>query len=213
MCSQNCRFSHKCDRKSGSCQDGCKSGWKGLKCELECNSDMFGENCSLQCGHCLDGHQCHHINGTCLMGCDPGYSGVTCTDVCQTGSYGVGCNQKCSAFCSVSGICDHVTGVCKHGCKSGWMGLDCLEVKEKDENNIRLYFIGGTLGISVIVNVLMLIYVIHLRGNVKQLKTMDKYKEGKVNSMKTTEGKYDTIIQSSNSEYQELGVLGQRPTN
>ncbi|XP_062579019.1 multiple epidermal growth factor-like domains protein 10 [Saccostrea cucullata] len=163
-------------------------------------------NCSI---NCLYAEGCNTTSGVCQKGCRAGWKGLKCDTPCEDGVYGIGCKQKCSAFCSVSGICDHETGACKEGCKSGWVGMDCLQVKENVEGKLALYIFVGAFSIAVTVIVILIIYIIRLRGRIGQFHTIDKYNTSKNLSMEAEGENYDAIINTSNNEYQELGVIGQ----
>ncbi|XP_052693306.1 multiple epidermal growth factor-like domains protein 10 isoform X2 [Crassostrea angulata] len=117
----NCGY---CHIQTGTCQGGCKPGYKGHKCELECTNNKYGDGCQTNCGHCFNMSQCHHINGTCFDGCDPGYEGQTCNQECQNRTYGYRCQRKCG-HCLNRSKCDHVDGTCLQGCEEGYGGRTC----------------------------------------------------------------------------------------
>ncbi|XP_065926570.1 uncharacterized protein [Magallana gigas] len=117
----NCGY---CHIETGTCQGGCKPGYKGHRCELECTNNKYGDGCQINCGHCFNISQCHHINGTCFDGCDPGYEGQTCNHECQNRTYGHRCQRQC-AHCLNRSKCDHIDGTCLQGCEEGYGGRTC----------------------------------------------------------------------------------------
>ncbi|XP_065926559.1 uncharacterized protein [Magallana gigas] len=117
----NCGY---CHIETGTCQGGCKPGYKGHRCELECDGNMYGENCSKSCGNCKNSEQCHHIDGTCMKRCENGYQGLKCDKECDNGTYGNGCDKTCG-HCVNKTICYHVNGTCFEGCDPGYRGSRC----------------------------------------------------------------------------------------
>nr|XP_034321234.1 multiple epidermal growth factor-like domains protein 10 isoform X2 [Crassostrea gigas] len=118
----NCGY---CHIETGTCQGGCKPGYKGHQCELECDGNLYGENCSKSCGNCKHNQQCHYINGSCMNGCENGYQGLKCDKECNNGTYGNGCNKTCG-HCVNKTICYHVNGTCFEGCDPGYRDSRCL---------------------------------------------------------------------------------------
>ncbi|XP_052696012.1 uncharacterized protein LOC128174514 [Crassostrea angulata] len=119
----NCGY---CHIETGTCQGGCKPGYKGHKCELECDGNLYGENCSKSCGNCKNNQQCHYINGSCMNGCENGYQGLRCDKECDNGTYGNGCNKTCG-HCVNKSLCNHVNGTCFEGCDPGYRGSRCRQ--------------------------------------------------------------------------------------
>nr|XP_034319766.1 uncharacterized protein LOC105348378 isoform X2 [Crassostrea gigas] len=50
-CSLYCAYGD-CDRTTGTCLDGCKSGFIGRFCNKTCSVGKYGSQCSESCGHC-----------------------------------------------------------------------------------------------------------------------------------------------------------------
>ncbi|XP_065942716.1 multiple epidermal growth factor-like domains protein 11 [Magallana gigas] len=117
----NCGY---CHIETGTCQGGCKPGYKGHQCELECDGNLYGENCSKSCGNCKNNQQCHYINGSCMNGCEKGYQGLKCDKECNNGTYGNGCDKTCG-HCVNKSLCNHVNGTCFEGCDPGYRGSRC----------------------------------------------------------------------------------------
>ncbi|XP_053387521.1 multiple epidermal growth factor-like domains protein 10 [Mercenaria mercenaria] len=118
MCSTGC-VKGTCRQVDGSCNAGCKPGFKGHRCD-SCVSGKYGPNCDLDCPrNCI----------SCL-------SNSNCTE-CKLGFYGETCTDICSSCCH--GICLLASGQCmkcKHGfygdfcnntktCKDGLYGINC----------------------------------------------------------------------------------------
>ncbi|XP_065926591.1 uncharacterized protein [Magallana gigas] len=119
----NCGY---CHIETGTCQGGCKPGYKGHQCELECDNRKYGDGCQRNCGQCLDMKQCDHVNGTCLQGCEAGYKGQMCDQECGVGFYGRGCTSQCGN-CSDQTDCSRFNGTCSKGCLRGYRGDTCKD--------------------------------------------------------------------------------------
>nr|XP_034319395.1 uncharacterized protein LOC105348579 isoform X7 [Crassostrea gigas] len=124
----NCGY---CHIVTGTCQGGCKPGYKGHQCELECEDGFYGRGCTSQCGNCSAQTDCSRFNGTCSKGCLPGYRGDTCEEQCTDGFFGANCQQKCNTTCLG---CNIFTGACDKGCYPGWTGNYC-----QSECNSNMY--------------------------------------------------------------------------
>ncbi|XP_065925855.1 protein draper-like isoform X2 [Magallana gigas] len=119
----NCGY---CHIETGTCQGGCKPGYKGHQCELECVNRKYGDGCQRNCGNCLNRAQCDHVIGTCLQGCEAGYKGQMCDQECDNGTYGNGCYKACG-HCVNKSLCNHVNGTCFEGCDPGYRGSRCYQ--------------------------------------------------------------------------------------
>ncbi|XP_065925796.1 multiple epidermal growth factor-like domains protein 10 isoform X3 [Magallana gigas] len=113
-----------CHIQTGTCQGGCKPGYKGHQCELECQDGYFGINCARECpANC---NSCNKKSGLCDLGCHPGWKGTHCTEECDGGLFGVNCSTPCG-HCLYNQQCHHIFGTCADGCDSGFMGDNCTE--------------------------------------------------------------------------------------
>ncbi|XP_065925748.1 multiple epidermal growth factor-like domains protein 10 isoform X2 [Magallana gigas] len=117
----NCGY---CHIETGTCQGGCKPGYKGHQCELECDNGTYGNGCNKTCGHCVNKSLCNHVNGTCFEGCDPRYRGSRCRLECPNNKYGEGCETNCGHCLNMS-QCHHINGTCFDGCDPGYEGQNC----------------------------------------------------------------------------------------
>ncbi|XP_052692257.1 multiple epidermal growth factor-like domains protein 11 isoform X2 [Crassostrea angulata] len=115
----NCGY---CHIQTGTCQGGCKPGYKGHQCELECDNRKYGDACQKSCGQCVNKTQCDNVIGTCLQGCEAGYKGQMCDQECTDGFFGRNCQEKCNETCL---SCNMFNGVCDKGCRPGWEGNYC----------------------------------------------------------------------------------------
>ncbi|XP_052696018.1 multiple epidermal growth factor-like domains protein 11 [Crassostrea angulata] len=119
----NCGY---CHIETGTCQGGCRPGYKGHQCELECDNRKYGDGCQRNCGNCLNRAQCDHVIGTCLQGCEAGYKGQMCDQECGVGFYGRGCTSQCGN-CRDQTDCSRFNGICSKGCLPGYRGDTCKE--------------------------------------------------------------------------------------
>ncbi|XP_065926562.1 uncharacterized protein [Magallana gigas] len=119
----NCGY---CHIETGTCQGGCKPGYKGHRCELECDNRQYGDGCQKSCGQCVNKTQCDNVNGTCPQGCEAGYKDQMCDQECEEGFYGRGCTSQCGN-CSNQTDCSRFDGTCSKGCLPGYRGDTCKE--------------------------------------------------------------------------------------
>jgi hypothetical protein len=82
-CSDNCANTNQCDKVSGSCNNGCKTGWYGTKCLDSCTTNCIQ-------GECDD-------SGICTQGCNGKRYGQKCDSLCSN------CLTTCNRN---SGVCD-----------------------------------------------------------------------------------------------------------
>uniref|UniRef100_K1R1V0 Tyrosine-protein kinase receptor Tie-1 n=1 Tax=Magallana gigas TaxID=29159 RepID=K1R1V0_MAGGI len=76
-CSLYCAYGD-CDRTTGTCLDGCKSGYIGRFCNKTCDDGEYGQNCQYMCtGNCINGEACDKASGHCRS-CVEGYQGFKC---------------------------------------------------------------------------------------------------------------------------------------
>ncbi|XP_065941041.1 uncharacterized protein [Magallana gigas] len=134
-CSRHCRFIN-CDRKTGSCFDGCKNGYIGSFCNQTCPLGKYGPNCGEICGHCYNNTVCNHGNGTCLEGCKAGYWNHNCKTLCSDGRYGQNCQYTCSGNCVNGEACDKVNGSCR-SCVDGFQGSKCDRDIRKSPTDLK----------------------------------------------------------------------------
>ncbi|CAC5426799.1 unnamed protein product [Mytilus coruscus] len=144
-CNVNCATLNSCNKTSGTCTGGCKTGWYGNKCKdncttncfqgkcdtngictVSCNSKRYGQKCDLQCYNCLT--TCNRNTGLCDAGCVDGYhecdqTTAACIGKCIDGFCGTNCNKTCSMGCLRSS-CDKQTGKCSI-CKEGYYEETC----------------------------------------------------------------------------------------
>lgn len=126
QCSSNCFIESQCDRITGYCQGGCKSGWTGEMCYQGCPDGYFGTNCSKQCSvNCDETNPCDRFTGRCDGECKPGWKGLYCNETCSFGLFGSNCDNKCSSNCRGVKSCNHMTVICDEGCIEGWRGAQC----------------------------------------------------------------------------------------
>lgn len=119
MCAENST----CDHVTGTCNEGCESGWRGPLCTDRCEAGRFGLTCEGTCGRCLKG-TCDHVSGVCEHGCARGWMGDLCEEECTGGLYGTNCSSLCG-HCVNGTPCDAVNGICSQGCAPGWKGVFC----------------------------------------------------------------------------------------
>ncbi|XP_065926644.1 uncharacterized protein [Magallana gigas] len=119
----NCGY---CHIETGTCQGGCKPGYKGHQCELECDNRKYGDGCQKSCGQCVNKTQCDHVIGTCPQGCEAGYKGQMCDQECDKGYYGQGCTTKCGK-CFDQTDCSRFNGTCLQGCLPGYQRDTCKQ--------------------------------------------------------------------------------------
>ncbi|XP_078328754.1 uncharacterized protein LOC111113758 [Crassostrea virginica] len=125
---QNCNLTcnYKCDgcnNMSGSCDSGCKPGWKGDNCQQPCSYGFYGLNCTQTCNDKCDG--CHNVNGYCdREPCPPGWEGSSCQQQCQENKYGLNCSKMCGN-CRDLSQCHYINGSCLNGCDPGFQGEKC----------------------------------------------------------------------------------------
>lgn len=120
MCAENST----CGHVTGTCNEGCESGWRGPLCTDRCEAGRFGLTCEGTCGRCLKG-TCDHVSGVCEHGCARGWMGDLCEEECTGGLYGTNCSSLCG-HCVNGTPCDAVNGICSQGCAPGWKGVFCI---------------------------------------------------------------------------------------
>ncbi|XP_062602860.1 multiple epidermal growth factor-like domains protein 10 [Saccostrea cucullata] len=212
-CNEHCSIPYRCNRGTGECEGGCQPGWEGLRCESACTENNYGKNCSYACGFCQNS-PCHHVNGSCPGACVEGYQGAFCIEVCKKGFYGDNCKEECSPFCKSSRDCHHVTGHCNEGCIGGWQGLQCLQVADKkDDVDYLSRFNGVLVALCVCTAIIMgmLVYLIIIRGRIKQMYKAQKFREDC--DCKAKEGGLDLYTisgkpdEDDSSKYQDFGEM------
>ncbi|XP_052692392.1 multiple epidermal growth factor-like domains protein 10 [Crassostrea angulata] len=120
-CSLYCAYGD-CDRTTGTCLDGCKSGYIGRFCNKTCSVGKYGSQCSESCGHCSNNSTCYHVDGSCKAGCEAGYKASACKTPCDDGEYGQNCQYMCTGNCINGEACDKASGHCR-SCVEGYQGF------------------------------------------------------------------------------------------
>ncbi|XP_060567447.1 multiple epidermal growth factor-like domains protein 10 [Ruditapes philippinarum] len=93
-----------CNKGTGHCMNGCKSGYIGDKCDT-CSPGIYVNHCDLNC----------------TENCSACVSATNCTE-CKTGFYGEICTHACPSGCY--GNCSRTDGRCFE-CKPGFVGEYC----------------------------------------------------------------------------------------
>ncbi|XP_060558050.1 multiple epidermal growth factor-like domains protein 10 [Ruditapes philippinarum] len=102
-----------CNKGTGYCIKGCKSGFNGYKCDM-CFSGLYGPYCDLNCTeNCIE---C--FSATNCTKCKSGFYGDICANACPAS-----CDKTCSfstgQHCNLTEkyrVCEKDTGRCLHGC-------------------------------------------------------------------------------------------------
>lgn len=111
------------------------------------------------------------------------------------------------------GICHHITGTCKDGCESGWKGAECLEIQDDGNTSTYMYKYAVVAAISVsvisiILNVVQLLYIIlQRRQKVKQKNSKAYEQTKKENVFSQDVSGYDSVAGRTEDNYQELAAV------
>lgn len=101
-CSGHCRNDATCNRRTGSCDQGCQAGYLGNLCEKECSSGTYGQGCLNNCsGHCLNNATCNRTTGSCDLGCQDGFIGKLCQ---KSNAYTNEVNDNCNSSFYIAGL-------------------------------------------------------------------------------------------------------------
>ncbi|KAK3743924.1 hypothetical protein RRG08_054810 [Elysia crispata] len=105
-----------CDLVTGSCRDGCASGYDGETCHGPCSQGTYGLGCWKSCPQNCRKERCDHVDGNCVQtGCKSGFMGKFCTEECPAGRYGPNCDNVCR--CAEGCMCDRHGNCLRKGCK------------------------------------------------------------------------------------------------
>ncbi|XP_046554705.1 uncharacterized protein LOC124264029 isoform X2 [Haliotis rubra] len=185
---RHCKIKSSCDVTQGTCDGGCKPGWRAADCTQVCPAGVYGVDCSNGCGRCGNNSLCHHETGSCPDRCEAGWQLDLCKDACPNGKYGLNCVAQCG---HCNGSCDVVDGRCLQGCTHGYRGPRCLRViesKKKLPNKMTHSFtkitglgvlIGGLVGVALTLILALGVYLcLHCRPcknhrSVKEEETKD----------------------------------------
>ncbi|KAL4229451.1 hypothetical protein ACF0H5_012489 [Mactra antiquata] len=120
----NCLNSEACYKITGTCPNGCTTGYQGTQCITTCSLGNYGENCQEFCGNCAFNASCDIFTGQCPSDCEAGWKDGLCKTPCEDGTYGSNCLMNCG-MCALGTTCNPITGICESGCAPGWLGEMC----------------------------------------------------------------------------------------